>query len=116
MIWQSRLLPELDCDVVLLDRWDTSTWVYGRAAGLDDAFIAAVTKDGRPADHTLLLDGALMSAATDTYEADTVFMSRVREEYLRWGKEHGAAVINANQSRVVVTAQLQAHCDTWLAR
>ncbi len=89
---------------IIFDRWNASTVVYGRMAGLSDTFIAALLTGVRTTvDLTFVLDGKPMASAEDTYEANTEFMRKVRGGYLNWavGRAH-TLVFNANRPREVV--------------
>jgi thymidylate kinase len=117
MVWQQEHLKKCQADVVLLDRWNPSSWVYGRAAGLSDEFLSSVLDHVRPADFVVVLDGKPMAEATDTYEADVEFMSTVRNGYHRWAKENSdrAVLVEANRPREVVQGEILAHVKRFLA-
>lgn len=115
MAWQKYTLPALaHHDVLIMDRWNASSWVYGRAAGLSDECLSCILSRVMDIDATFVLDGEAMSAPSDSYEANKPFMLRVRTEYQRWAAEQGAIVLDANRPREVVAEELLGHCHRWI--
>lgn len=80
---QAKYIPNLKAhvDVIVLDRWTTSTRVYGEVAGLSPAFIRTVTAGLLEPELTFVLEGPAFTAGEDTYETDLDFQQRVREVY-----------------------------------
>lgn len=97
LVWQEHELPKYNSDVLVLDRWNASTWVYGRASGLDESCLAAILDTMIDADLEVVLDGEPMAAAEDSYEADVELCARVRELYRTWAQTHGHRVVAANR-------------------
>ncbi len=112
MNWQKYELPKLNSyDYVVLDRWNISAWVYGRAAGLTDSFLTCVLDRVVKADLVFVLDGKPMGEPTDSYEADKGFMTIVRQEYRRWAQENPdvAILIDPNRPRDEVHKDILEH-------
>lgn len=85
--FQMRYLPVLKThhDVIVLDRWNLSTRVYGAVDGVDEEMTAAVLDGIVEPDITIVLDGAPWPKENlDTLEADYVYQRRVREKYREW--------------------------------
>ena len=85
--FQTKFLPNLAShfDVVVLDRWNLSTYVYGKASGVVEATTAAILKGVVEPDVTLVFDAPpFPKEGLDVWEADNVFQKRVREGYRDW--------------------------------
>jgi thymidylate kinase len=109
--FQTRFLPTLagHYDVVVLDRWTTSTRVYGAASGVPEETTDAILEEVVPADLTLVLDRSpLPKADLDSYESNTPFQQAVRQGYLsyceRWPQSF--VKIDASGSRETVHDQV----------
>lgn len=97
-------------DVILLDRWTPSTWVYGSISGVT-AEQTEVILDGVPnPDLTIILDGEpfAMDKEADSYEADGKFQADVRAGYQEWAAKHGTTLINANRGKDEVASEILA--------
>lgn len=117
MIWQRDVLPNLaqHHDVLVLDRWNISSWVYGRAGGCSDEMLKCVLDSIVEPDLVFVFDGEPFNTperADDSYEANKTFVKTVRDGYRRWALENeGIAVpIDANRSRDEVHKELVWHC------
>lgn len=117
MIWQKDVLPRLASryDVIVLDRWNISSWVYGRAGGCSDAMLECVLEPIIEPDLVFVFDGEPFHTperTDDSYEANKALMQRVREGYRRWARENSdmAVAINANRPREAVNEELVWHC------
>jgi thymidylate kinase len=92
--FQTRFLPTLagHYDVVVLDRWTTSTRVYGAASGVSEETTNAILEGIIPADLTLVLDRLpLPKTDLDSYELNTELQQTVRRGYAsyceRWPQQ-----------------------------
>lgn len=110
--------PRLDLwltagDVVICDRYRASSIAYGEAQGLDAEWLEDAQRHLPAADLTLLLDIAPETAAVrklagrDRYERDLALLSRVRESYRRQATRPGWVLIDAEQSRDEVAAEVE---------
>lgn len=75
-------------DVVILDRWALSGYVYGRCEGINEAFNTWMFNRAKRPDVTLILLGTSYKRATttdDSYEKDTELQDKVKQAYLNWG-------------------------------
>lgn len=113
LIMQTQYLNGLapHYDVILLDRWTPSTWVYGRASGVEDPATKAILQDVWDPDFTVILDGEsfdMPEKKADDYEKDQSFQRQIRDGYIRWYEEHQekAVVINANRDRHTVSSDI----------
>lgn len=102
--------PRLDLwlasgDIVVCDRYRSSSVAYGEAQGLDPAWLDETQRHLPPATLTVYLDIAPETGVTrkqsgrDRYERDLALLGRVRQSYLRQARESGWVVIDAQRSR-----------------
>lgn len=117
MVWQRDVMPNLTRhhDVLILDRWNISAWVYGRASGLSDETLECLLREIREPDLVFVFDGDPFFTADredDSYEKDKGFMATVRQGYQRWADENPeiAIKIDANRPREVVHDEILRHC------
>ena len=117
MIWQAEVLHDMAryYDLIVLDRWNISSWVYGRAGGCSDAMLKCVLEPIIEPDLVFVFDGDPFDTPErpdDSYEANKPLMQRVREGYRRWALENPniAILIDANRPRDVVHSELLKHC------
>jgi len=101
LAWQ-KTAPLHRYDVILFDRWNVSSWVYGRASGLSETFFQTIMHGMLEPDCVVVLDGVAMGEAEDTYEADRDLRAKVRKQYRWWAEEHGAPIVAANDPRDLV--------------
>jgi len=90
-MFQTQHLAELEheYDYLIFDRWSLSTTVYGKATGIDDAFVDYLYKRLRKPDYTLVLLGKPhIHEAEDVYEKDSSLQDKVRELYADWVNKH----------------------------
>lgn len=88
-----RLLAALDC--LVLDRWNASTEVYGRAGGADTSYIKTLVSELIEPDLTVVIDGPCHRAVgRDSFETDDNLQKNVRQLYLDWAERTGARVID----------------------
>ena len=82
-------LPKLleENEIVILDRWALSGWVYGSAEGINDSLNKWMFNRAKRADVVLVLSGTSYKrkAADDSYERDTDLQSKVRILYRNAG-------------------------------
>lgn len=105
--FQRRFLPTLagHYDVVILDRWTTSTRVYGAASGVPEETTDMILEGIVEADLTLVFDGKTFpKEGLDSYELNTELQQTAQRGYLsycdRWPDRF--VKINAFGSRVTV--------------
>lgn len=90
-------------DVLIFDRWNASTHVYGTVAGLDSAALSCYEGIIPDVALTIVLHGPQRSTKADdldTFERDVEFQRRVKSEYVKWaeGRRDDAIIVNANGS------------------
>jgi thymidylate kinase len=112
LLWQSHLsMIAKDFDVIVLDRWSPSTWVYGAEAGVAEATTACILQGILEPDLVLIFDGEPFPSPDedDSYEANVQFQQNLRKRYRDWAKKPNARLIDARQSVETVTEILMAH-------
>lgn len=98
--------------VLLCDRYLASSIAYGEAQGLDAAWLADVQKYLRRPDLTVLLDIAPETAVgrkavdRDRYERDLELLARVRESYRRQASAHDWVIVDGEQDKSKVAADV----------
>lgn len=117
MIWQRDVMPNLTNhhDVLILDRWNISAWVYGRASGLSDKTLECLLREIRKPDLVFVFDAEPFDAPEredDSYEKNREFMATVRRGYQKWADENPAIAIkiDAGRPREAVHDELLRHC------
>lgn len=109
--FQHSFLPNLTShfDVVVLDRWNLSTRVYGAASGVDEQVTENLLKGIVEPDVVFVLDGPpFPKPGLDVWEADSEFQRTVREGYRGWcdrDPEHYVK-ISANNAKSFVHRQI----------
>ena len=104
-----------DGEVLLCDRYVSSSIAYGEAQGLDPRWLGEIQRFLPPPDLTILLDIAPETAVRrkatgrDRYERDLALLSRVRESYRRQAALPGWVTVTGEApkedvAREVVTA------------
>ena len=97
---------------LVCDRYMASSIAYGEAFGLDAAWLAEMQKFLPTPALTILLDIAPETAVArkavdrDKYERDLALQSRVRESYLRQAAADGWVVIDGEQSKDAIAADV----------
>jgi len=109
--FQKKLLPTLALhfDVVLIDRWSTSTWVYGTQDGVPPETTETILKGLVEPDLVYVFDGEPFAAPDmdDAYEADKEFQVRVRNAYRQFADTHdNHRLIDANRDKHQICADL----------
>lgn len=109
--FQTCYLPELanQFDVIILDRWNLSTRVYGKASGLSEQTTENTLKGIIEADIAFVLDGAPFPKENlDVWESDSEFQQAVRQEYTKWCQKSPQkyVLIDANRSKEQVHEQI----------
>lgn len=121
MFWQRERMKGVTYknDVLILDRWNISAWVYGRASGISDDTLECILREIVEPDIVFIFDGQPFHTPDredDTYEKNNAFMAKVREQYQRWSEENPeiAVKIDASRPPEVVHKELLWHCKKLL--
>jgi dTMP kinase len=99
-------------DVVLCDRYVSSSVAYGETQGLDPAWVADVQRNLPQPAITILLDiapetaVARKAAGRDRFERDLSLLARVRESYRRQATEAGWARVDGERTKDEITAEI----------
>jgi dTMP kinase len=97
---------------LVCDRYRASSIAYGEAFGLDAVWLAEMQKFLPTPALTILLDIAPETAVArkavdrDKYERDLALQSRVRESYLRQAAADGWVVIDGEQAKDAIAADV----------
>jgi thymidylate kinase len=107
--WQTYNLSliSLTHDVLILDRWDGSYWVYGLESGLSprEALMVYGPEMLLRPDHTFVLTGERVAQEKrDEYEKDSSLQDRVRSRFVEWANsdKNRRSLIDANRDIDVV--------------
>jgi len=105
--FQATRLPDLAVhhDVLVLDRWNLSTHVYGTISGVDSETTVAMLEGIVEPDVTLVFDGdPFPKEGLDVWEADLEFQRKVRDRYLQYcaNDPHSFVKIDAGRDKQVV--------------
>jgi dTMP kinase len=98
--------------IVVCDRYAASSIAYGEAQGLDPDWLADAQQYLPAADLTVLVDIAPETAAKrkaadrDRYERDLDLLGRVRDSYLRQAVQPGWILVNGEQTKEAVAADV----------
>ena len=98
--------------VLVCDRYVASSVAYGEAHGLDAAWLVDIQKFLPTAALTIVLDIAPETAVArkaadrDRYERDLALQSRVRESYLRQAEAGGWVVLDGEQPKDAIAAEV----------
>lgn len=111
--WQVFTLPKLMCeyDVIILDRWHGSYWVYGLETGLSpDSKLMRLYHVLYSPDVTIVLCGnRVAKEKRDEYEKNDELQDRVNARYADWADMNPAACkIDAGQRVEVVHSEILA--------
>jgi dTMP kinase len=99
-------------DVVLCDRYVSSSVAYGETQGLDPAWVADVQRHLPRPSITILLDIAPESAVArkaagrDRFERDLALLTLVRESYRRQAAQPGWVRVDGERSKDEITAEI----------
>jgi dTMP kinase len=108
--------------ILVCDRYKASSVAYGEAQGLDAAWLVEIQKFLPPPALTIVLDIAPETAVArkavdrDRYERDLALQSRVRESYLRQATEGGWVVLNGEQAKEAIAADVVTAVASQLGR
>lgn len=107
LIFQVTRLPHylMKYDVLVFDRWNGSTYAYGRASGLSEEELLCTLDTVATPDITILLSGtAYAKSEQDTYEKNASLQERVASHYLEWARisQGKTYVIDADDTRDAV--------------
>ena len=98
--------------ILVCDRYVASSVAYGEAQGLDAAWLVETQKFLPPPALTIVLDIAPETAVArkavdrDRYERDLALLSRVRESYVRQAAAGGWVVLDGEQSKDAIAAEV----------
>jgi len=111
-LFQTQYLPDLaqEMDVVVLDRWNVSTLVYGSEGGVSAATTWCILKGILEPDLVFLFTGEPFASpdTDDAYEADKDYQRRIQDTYKAWGKSNPARThwIKANEAPERITDEI----------
>jgi len=112
--WRPRLEQWLREDtIVVCDRYIASSVAYGEAHGLDGEWLDAAQRYLPRPDLTFVLDIAPETAAArkrtgrDRYERDMALLSRVRESYRRQTSQPGWTLVDGEQPKDAIAAEIE---------
>lgn len=102
---QQKWFQELEregTDVLILDRYILSQWVYSQANGVEPEFSRNLQKYMRKPDYTILIDiPAEISiqrqgkyGENDRYESDYQLLHTIRTEYLKYGGQQNNFIVD----------------------
>jgi len=89
LLFQQSDLPDMleTADALIFDRWNASSYAYGRASGLSSDELHCELDLVASTDLTIILDGPPFPKENlDDYEKDLAFQVRVREYYEEWAR------------------------------
>jgi thymidylate kinase len=105
LLFQQDQLPDLleTMDALVFDRWNASSYAYGRASGLSREELYCELDLVSMTDMTIILDGPPYPKENlDDYEKNLDFQNKVREYYLEWAKGlpkgHTVYVVDASDT------------------
>lgn len=111
--WRPKIEQWLhDGAVVVCDRYAASSIAYGESHGLDASWLAAAQQYLPRPDLTFVLDIAPETAAArkrtgrDRYERDMALLSRVRASYQRQASQPGWTLVDGEQPKDLITAEI----------
>lgn len=97
-------------DVVVLDRWTPSTWVYGKASGITEEQDRVCQQGLAEPDLVFVFDGESYPTpekVDDEYEKDRAFQRKVRNGYLEYVSRHeNAFLVDANRPKETIAEEL----------
>jgi dTMP kinase len=90
--------------LVIADRYTPSGLVYGLANGLDLEWMLTLERGLPPSDLVLVIDVSVATAferatARDVYEANRVFLEKVRQAYRALAKQFGWILVNGENPK-----------------
>ena len=98
--------------ILVCDRYTASSIAYGEAQGLDAGWLTGMQRFLPPASLTILLDIAPETAVQrkavdrDRYERDLAMQARVRESYHRQAAANQWVIIDGEQSKDAIAAEV----------
>ncbi len=117
---ESSLKNEVDkYDALVFDRWNASSYAYGRAAGIEHDELMCELDLVATADLTIILEGKPFHKDNlDTYEADAPFQVAVRSAYYEWAKTQkrtgSVYVVDANDTIDAVHQAIWSICSDYI--
>lgn len=113
LLWQEleKEKYEDQYDVVVFDRWNLSTKVYGQAAGIPRENTEALIYNLQSADRTYIFEGdPFQRGGEDDYEKDVEFQRKIRDGYAGYLKDPVASLrlvsVNANRDEQVIHQEI----------
>jgi len=105
-------------DAIVFDRWNVSSFAYGRAAGIAADELICELDMVAETDLTILLEGKPYPKDNlDDYESNMLFQKRVRDGYIEWAQQYSKdkiTVINANDTIDAVHETIWQTVSIWL--
>jgi dTMP kinase len=98
--------------ILVCDRYMASSVAYGEALGLDPSWLVEIQRFLPPASLTIMLDISPATAVErkavdrDRYERDLAMQSRVRESYHRQAAANGWVLLDGEQSKDAIAAEV----------
>lgn len=121
MLYQENILKKVvdKYDALVFDRWNASSYAYGRAAGLEQDELMCELDLVATADLTIILEGKPFHKDNlDTYEADAPFQVAVKSAYYEWAKtqkQSGSVyVVDANDTVSAVHEAIWSICTDYV--
>lgn len=100
--------------IVVADRYVPSGLVYGLANGLDLGWMTTLERGLPPMDLVIIVDVSVATAfkrdeKRDIYEANSVFLEKVRTAYLDLAEDFGWVIVDGEREKVDVAEQVWNH-------
>jgi dTMP kinase len=98
--------------ILVCDRYMASSVAYGEALGLDPSWLVEIQRFLPPASLTIMLDISPATAVQrkavdrDRYERDVAMQARVRESYHRQAAANGWVLLDGEQSKDAIAAEV----------
>lgn len=106
-------------DVLILDRWLLSTWVYGACCGITAQQNEVILQGIPTSDLTFVLDAPPWGAGDDYYERDSGFQSNVRATFRESAQEDASGknrLVDATRTRQAIAEEIYRESLRFLAR
>jgi thymidylate kinase len=112
LLCQSTVIKDFltQFDILLFDRWNASSYAYGRAAGLTTEELMTILPLVADPDLTIILDGPTFhKAKLDDYERDAELQKNVRNYYREWAEmqtSQHVVILDASASIEDIAAEI----------
>ena len=119
LIWQRQMLPMLaqQNEYIILDRWNLSAWIYGKATGMTDRQLDIISKGMAKPDLCFIFQGTAHErpGQDDVYESNSKLQTEAEVRYNQWADDNPdiAIKINANRSMEDVTSHIVQEVEKW---